>query len=125
MRLVLVALGCGLSSATSIVPSTASCDALGSCSPEACVASSDEDCSFNNNAPDFAALVASVSCQECTQATSGFACASPGTTLKTDAGIKAAYCTDECLVVWATGKPWYVVVGEGKIVAIQRKPWLL
>ena len=107
MRRLVVAVACGVARATTIVPSTLSCDDLESCSPEACVVSDDEDCTFNNNAPDWASTIASVACQDCAQATGGFACDAPGTALRTDAGIRAAYCTDEFLVVWATGKPRY------------------
>lgn len=121
MRVILVALVWEASRA-SIVPSTLSCDDLESCSPEACVVSDDEDCSFNSNPPDFVATIASVSCRSCAQSTVGFACAAPGSALKTDAGIKAAYCTDEFLVVWATGKPRYEPGDEDYLGSIPLPP---
>ena len=91
-----------------ITPSLASCDALKSCSPQSCQTNTDSDCSFpSRSTPSFASSVALATCRSCSQATSSRLCAKMASTLSKSGGIKAAYCTDQFLVVWSTGKPRY------------------
>ena len=96
-----------------IMSSTLSCDSLSSCSPASCVTDADPDCSFSTPTYDFAAKVAEVTCKTCTQDTSNSKCINMATTLKNNAGIKAAYCTADFLVVWATGLPRYAPGAAG------------
>ena len=91
-----------------ITPSLASCDSLKSCSPQSCQTDADGDCSFpSRSTPNFVSSVASATCRVCSQATSSRVCANMASTLSKSGGIKAAYCTDQFLVVWSTGKPSY------------------
>ncbi|GMH94843.1 hypothetical protein TrVE_jg9957 [Triparma verrucosa] len=91
-----------------ITPSLESCDDLTSCSPSACVASTDTTCSLNVPTQDIASSLSSVTCNsECTPSSDELKCTDLKSKLKGDAGIKAAYCTDEFLVVWSNGRPNY------------------
>lgn len=86
-----------------------SCDALLSCSPSSCVTSSDVDCSINTNTADFVSTISNLSCNSgCTQS-SNSKCSTTylKQVLKADAGIKAAYCNDNFLVIWSTSNPRY------------------
>uniref|UniRef100_A0A6U2AEM6 YHYH domain-containing protein n=1 Tax=Hemiselmis andersenii TaxID=464988 RepID=A0A6U2AEM6_HEMAN len=87
--------------------SVASCDALSSCSPTDCEANSESDCSLSVGPFDYASDVASLACNsQCSQSTSDI-CTSLATKLKKNQGVIAAYCTDQFLVIWATGLPGY------------------
>ena len=98
----------GLARSVVITPSTASCDDLASCAPQSCQTNTESDCSFpSHGTPNFASSVASATCRTCTQATSSHVCKTMADTLSKSGGIQAAYCTDQFLVVWATGKPRY------------------
>ncbi|CAD7966229.1 unnamed protein product [Amoebophrya sp. A120] len=90
--------------------STASCDSLTSCSPSECTVSSDADCTFNTNVPDWSNVVSSqLQCKTCTVSTHNkCAAALPLAAARTsDAGssIQAIYCNDEYLIVAASGLP--------------------
>jgi hypothetical protein len=72
------------------------------------VVSTDTKCTLKTADTDFPASLASVTCSSsCTADATNDKCTALKSTFKSDAGIKAAYCTDEFLVIWATAKPSY------------------
>ncbi len=88
--------------------STASCDSLTSCSPSECTVSSDADCTFNTNVPDWSNVVSSqLQCKTCTVSTHSKCAAALAAARTSDAGssIQAIYCNDEYLIVAASGLP--------------------
>lgn len=87
--------------------STNSCDALGSCSPSSCITSTDATCTISKTQPDFASTIREIKCSSsCSQSINSMCTTSYlKSILKSDAGIKAAYCTDSNLVLWSTSKP--------------------
>lgn len=91
-----------------INPFSGDCTASGTCSPSQCTVSADVACSFPTAGPvDFAAKVSQATCKQCTQDTSSAKCQTLAQTLRTNAGVKAAYCNADFLVIWADGLPSY------------------
>eukprot|EP00392_Amoebophrya_sp_AT5.2_P000679 g680.t1 len=93
---------------TSAAVSTASCDALTSCSPAECSVSTDADCTFNTQAPPWSTAIRDeLPCKTCTVSTNS-KCASALAAAKTShagSSIQAVYCNDEYLVIAASGLP--------------------
>jgi hypothetical protein len=91
-----------------------SCDALSTCSPAACTVN--DALAVCSVAPTstigWAAQVKSLSCKICTESRVS-TCENLASVLRTDAGVKAAYCNEDFLVIWATGMPRYEVQGNG------------
>lgn len=78
------------------------------CSPDNCQLSTTvESCDMGPERPlDWADQVASMECKQCEQSTQS-KCGNIASIVKTDAGVKAAYCNDKYLVIWAEGTPRY------------------
>lgn len=97
-----------------ITPNSDSCDSLNTCSPSGCVTDTSlPTCFFGKSGySNWAGKIAEVSCKQCTQSTASF-CNDLASVFKQDAGVKATYCNDGFLVVWATGLPRYDVDGNG------------
>ena len=106
-----------------ITPNSDSCDALDSCSPAGCVTDNSlPTCFFGKSGYNsWASKVAEMTCTQCTQSTASF-CSDLASVFKQDAGVKATYCNDEFLVVWATGLPRYDVDGNGDYLDLIPRP---
>merc|ERR1719253_1146650 len=106
LSLVLAAAAPAWTAATNF--STATCDALESCSPSWCERVSNSACSYPEPRMDLAQQLEELGCGQCTQAAEPV-CSSEGLkgALHLDGvnGVMAAYCTDEFLVLWSNGKP--------------------
>ena len=89
---------------TAVSYSKLNCDDLQSCSPAACVPSTDSSCSFNQPPADHASKLAAMSCKQCSQSTDT-KCSNLASLLKKNQGVAAAYCNAEFLIVWSSGKP--------------------
>lgn len=101
-------------------PSDADCDAAASCSPAACANVDNEPCTFTDPDIDWPLLLNSVSCRQCT-VSSDARCTNESLTEVFGQGaagggetsVRAAYCTDEFLVVWSAGQPQHVSSLDG------------
>ena len=105
------------------VPNSDSCDGLETCSPAGCVTDNSlPTCFFGKSGyTNWASKVAEMTCTQCTQSTASF-CSELQSVFKQDAGVKATYCNDEFLVVWATGLPRYDVDGNGDYLDLIPRP---
>ncbi|CAE8595016.1 unnamed protein product [Polarella glacialis] len=103
--------------------STASCDNLASCSPAECSTNTEGNCVFDIPSVDFAAAVQGLSCRStCTQSTSAEVCTGLASKLKTDGHVKAAWCTEDFLVIVSDGKPSYDADSDSYLGGIPLPP---
>jgi len=75
-----------------------------SCSPDACVAVTNTDLAMTSSTIDYATPISGATCNSACTASSASICSNLGG-MFLGTGIKAAYCTDQFLVIHTTGYP--------------------